>query len=52
MLDFYEIMDFCGFDLQKANTITKAYAPWMKEAVEETLNNVGLEALQSESVTS
>lgn len=46
MQDFYEIMDFCGFDLQKANEIVKQYEPWMKDAIEEVLNDVGLETIR------
>lgn len=50
MESFYEIMDFCGFDLEKANAMAKNYEPWMKDAAEEALQKVGLEKISAESL--
>ena len=45
MKDYMEIMDFCGYDLDRATEIASVY----RAAVEEEMNRVGLEAIQSES---
>ena len=49
MENFYEIMDFCGFDLQKADRMVKdnSASSWMKETVEEAMAEVGLETLSA-----
>lgn len=45
-MDFTEIMNFCGYDLARADAMVKEYA----DAVEEALSDVGLEALHQQSV--
>lgn len=49
MEDFYEIMDFCGFDMEKAHELAKE-SPF-RNAINEILNEVGLEKWHSDTTT-
>lgn len=50
-MDFLEIQNMYGFDQQKAHEAAKDYAPWMAEAVEEALNDVGLETISDKPLS-
>ena len=43
-MDYLEIMDFCGYDLDKANEIAQSIID--KETIETVLKDVGLEEIK------
>lgn len=54
MEDFYEIMDRCAFDVDKAVAETKVETRTLREIINEMLKEAGLDAVaavQSESVS-
>lgn len=42
-MDYLEIQNFCGFDMDAAHEMAQVY----KEAIEEALEDVGLEKMES-----
>lgn len=43
-MDFYEILDYCAFDIEKAVEMAKRY-----KTIREVLDEIGLEELEPES---
>ena len=50
-MDYFEIMDFAGFDMEKANEIAKETIR-TRELIEAVMKDAGLETLQSEPLRS
>ena len=49
MEDFYEIMDRCAFDVDKAVAETKVETRTLPEIINEMLKEAGLDAMESVS---
>lgn len=48
-MDYTEIMNICGYDLEKSHKMVEKYPQWMKNATQEALKEVGLESLSAKS---
>lgn len=46
-MDFYDILDFCAFDVQRASEMASEYR-CTQEIVKEALDEIGLEKMEPE----
>lgn len=46
MNDFFEVLDFCAFDVDKAVEMASQYT---SDVIKETLDEIGLERMESKS---
>ena len=47
MHDFFEILNYCAYDVDKSNKIAQQYCT--KDVIKEALDEVGLETLSKQS---